>query len=90
MHEAITSGAWGEMLGMKSVHLSAEVAARILRRGRRVCHSESGAISYFAVGTCLGWKGADARARYAEKIERRIAICDRAESRSEAVDPILK
>ncbi len=67
---------WADLLGMDRVGLGASVAARKLRWGRKMCHSESGAISYFAVGTCFGWRGADNRAKFAEKIERKIAACN--------------
>ncbi len=67
---------WADLLGMDHVDLGAVVAARKLRWGRRICHSEAGAISYFAVGTCFGWRGADNRAKFAEKIERKIPACN--------------
>lgn len=66
---------WNELVGMDRVNVAADVAARILRRGRRVCHTEAGAISFFAVGTCFGWRGADQRAAFSLKIEQKLAAC---------------
>jgi hypothetical protein len=79
---------WSDMIGMDRVGVAADVAARILRRGRRVCHSEAGAISFFAVGTCFGWKGADQRAAFSLKIEQKLASCGH--RRDDASNPPMK
>lgn len=76
MHQDTAGAAWTDLLGMENTEVGAQVAARKLRHGRRVCHSESGAISFYAVGTCFGWKGSETRAKFAEKIERKIGACN--------------
>src|SRR5262245_45105811 len=88
MHASPLVPEWGDLIGLEedTILVGASAAARILKRGRRVCRSESGAISYFAVGTCFGWRGADERARFAEKIERKLGACNKLRS-SESVAP---
>lgn len=69
---------WNELLGLDrpSIELSTRAAFRIVNSGFRVCHEPEGAISYFAFGTCKGWKGAARRALFAEKIARKLQVCN--------------
>jgi hypothetical protein len=54
---------WNELVGLEpeNVDASVDVAMQLLRRGKQVCKTSEGAISYFAVGHCR-WPGAAKRA----------------------------
>jgi len=68
---------WSEIVGLDydSVLKAARAADRILARGLKACHTDQGAISYFAVGHC-GWTGAYRRAIFARKVYSELVACE--------------
>lgn len=68
---------WNALLGLdrEAIDLTFRVAYRQVNRGFHVCHEPEGAISFYAVGTCRGWKGAARRAVFAKRIEVKLRVC---------------
>lgn len=68
---------WNELVGLEktTIDLNVRIAARILGRGRRVCRSEAGAFSYFALGHC-GFAGGPRRATIAARFATRLSACN--------------
>lgn len=65
---------WPRLLGIDAptVRLAATVADRTLERGMRACRTVEKTMSYYARGSCRGFRGAANRARLAAAIERRL------------------
>jgi hypothetical protein len=67
---------WPRILGLEPepAKLAARAANRMLERGYRMCRTERGAISAYAIGHC-GWAGAHRRAAWVERIAPRLTAC---------------
>lgn len=63
---------WGTMVGtdLRSTRTAAWVAARILSRGKRSCHSNFGTFSFYGRSRCA-WKGAKVRVLFFRKLKEK-------------------
>jgi hypothetical protein len=63
---------WEEMVGTdpRSTRLAAWVATRILAKGKNVCKTTQGTISYYATSRCE-WNGAAKRQMFYEKLSKK-------------------
>jgi len=70
--------AWENVIGLEQEPITnaTEVAATVLRAGRRACHSIAGTFSFYAKGHC-GWRAADKRA---VRVNRLMAIIPNSET----------
>lgn len=61
---------WDDIVGLEPENIDAAVdaAAPILRKGKRICRTSAGAISYYARGACKGWKPAAERGALADRL----------------------
>lgn len=66
----LTRREWNTMVGTtyKQTRTAAWVAARILSRGKKACHSRFGALSYYGRGRC-NWSGARPRIHFYRKLK---------------------
>lgn len=67
---------WPNIIGLdlEDVTRATRAADRILARGMRMCKTDAGAASYYALGHCR-WPGGQKRALLAEKIRNKLSAC---------------